>query len=159
MPKRTFQWCTFHQLSLEQLYEILRARQEVFTVEQDCPYQDADGKDQLSWHLACWDSTAETPSLLAYLRVVFPGTKYPEPSIGRVLTCGSARGTGLGKELMRRAIEHTLRALPQAAIRISAQLYLKTFYEELGFGQVSEPYEEDGIPHIEMLRPASPTKP
>ena len=153
MPNPTFQWCTFHELTLDQLYEILRARQEVFTVEQDCAYQDADGKDHLSWHLTCWDSNAESPSLLGYLRVVYPGIKYPEPSIGRVLTREAARGTGLGRELMQHAIRHTHRELPQAAIRISAQLYLQRFYQALGFEQVSTPYDEDGIPHIEMLRP------
>ena len=155
MSKPVFQWCTFNQLSLAQLYEILRARQQVFTVEQDCAYQDADGKDPHSWHLACWESNAESPALLAYLRVVFPGKKYTEPSIGRVLTCDHVRGTGLGKTLMQRAIQHTHQELPHAAIRISAQLYLKKFYEELGFAQVSEPYDEDGIPHIEMLLPSA----
>lgn len=148
-----FRWSLFDQLTNNELYEILRARQEVFAVEQDCVYQDADGKDQHAWHLACWDSTLASPVLLAYLRVVFPGKKYAEPSIGRVLTVEAARGTGLGRELMRYAIRHTLREFPQAPIRISAQLYLKKFYEEFGFEQIAEPYEEDGIPHIEMLRP------
>lgn len=147
-----WQWCTFDKLTAEQLYEILRIRQEVFAVEQDCVYQDADGKDQHAWHLACWQADSDQPCLQAYLRVVFPGKKYPEPSIGRVLTCESARGSGLGRELMRRAIEMMQRELPQAPIRISAQLYLKKFYEEFGFEQTSEPYDEDGIPHIEMLR-------
>ncbi|WP_226660755.1 GNAT family N-acetyltransferase [Microbulbifer aggregans] len=146
-----FRWSTFNQLSPTELYEILRVRQEVFVVEQDCAYQDVDGKDQRAWHLACWDDTAESPTLLAYLRVVHPGEKYPEPSIGRVLTSKAARGTGLGKELMRTAIERTRREYPQAPIRISAQLYLNKFYTDLGFEPVSEPYDEDGIPHIEMV--------
>lgn len=147
----TFRWSTFNQLSPTDLYEILSVRQQVFVVEQDCAYQDVDGKDQCAWHLTCWDESAESSVLLAYLRVVHPGEKYPEPSIGRVLTTEAARGTGLGKELMRRAIEQTRREYPQAPIRISAQLYLKKFYADLGFEPVSEPYDEDGIPHIEMV--------
>ncbi|GAB2883310.1 GNAT family N-acetyltransferase [Microbulbifer echini] len=150
-----WQWCSFHQLSIDQLYEILRMRQEVFTVEQDCPYQDADGKDQSAWHLICWDKDNEPPRLMAYLRVVFPGKKYPEPSIGRVLTTEPSRGTGLGKELIRRAVEQTQATYPGMSIRISAQEHLDRFYGAFGFERVSAPYDEDGIPHIEMLRPAS----
>ncbi|WP_444930514.1 GNAT family N-acetyltransferase [Microbulbifer sp. SSSA002] len=149
-----WQWCSFNELTLNQLYEVLRVRQEVFTVEQDCPYQDADGKDQQSWHLICWEGNAQAPQVMAYLRVVFPGLKYREPSIGRVLTAEASRGTGLGKELIRRAIEHTCKEYPSAGIRISAQQHLEKFYGEFGFEQVSAPYQEDGIPHIEMLRPA-----
>ncbi|MCA0900894.1 GNAT family N-acetyltransferase [Microbulbifer agarilyticus] len=152
IPSHHFRWLSFDQLSPDELYEILRARQEVFAVEQESIYQDADGKDQHAKHLVCWKTESTTPTLLAYLRVVAPGKKYAEPSIGRVLTRESARGTGIGKELMRLGVEHTLREHPQANIRISAQLYLKRFYEELGFAQVSDVYDEDGIPHIEMLR-------
>ncbi|WP_308366957.1 MULTISPECIES: GNAT family N-acetyltransferase [unclassified Microbulbifer] len=147
-----WQWRSFEQLSLQQLYQILRARQEVFTVEQDCAYQDADCLDQYSWHLMGWCSAPQGQELAAYLRVVFPEKKYPEPSIGRVLTRASHRGTGLGRELMRRAIECTGREYPDRPIRISAQQHLQRFYSEFGFEKVSEPYEEDGIPHIEMLR-------
>ncbi|MEW5248796.1 GNAT family N-acetyltransferase [Microbulbifer sp. 2201CG32-9] len=148
-----WQWSTFDSLSTTQLYEILRVRQEVFTVEQLCPYQDADGKDQYSWHLGCWDDRQEPPYLMAYLRVVFPGHKYREPSLGRVLTTAPSRGTGLGKELIRRAVNHTLSEYPNTAIRISAQEHLADFYREFGFQRASAPYDEDGIPHIEMLRP------
>ncbi|WP_078085766.1 GNAT family N-acetyltransferase [Microbulbifer mangrovi] len=153
-PKHHYRWSSFDQLTSTELYEILRARQEVFVVEQECAYQDTDGKDQHAWHFACWDTDSEAPALLAYLRVVSPGKKYAEPSIGRVLTRSSVRGTGIGRELMRLGIEHTLQEYPKARIRISAQLYLKRFYEALGFEQCSETYDEDGIPHIEMLRPA-----
>ena len=159
MPKPTLQheyrWLSFDQLTTNEIYEILRARQEVFVVEQECAYQDVDGKDQHARHLACWDSRSSAPALLAYLRVIVPGKKYAEPSIGRVLTCKSVRGTGIGRELMQRGIAHTLREFPGAAIRISAQLYLKRFYKEFGFETCSETYDEDGIPHIEMLRAAS----
>ncbi|WP_444916663.1 GNAT family N-acetyltransferase [Microbulbifer sp. JMSA003] len=149
-----WQWCSFKELTLSQLYEVLRVRQEVFTVEQDCPYQDADGKDQHSWHLICWEGDENNPQVMAYLRVVCPGLKYREPSIGRVLTAEASRGTGLGKELIRRAVMHTCEEYPNTGIRISAQQHLDRFYGEFGFEQVSEPYQEDGIPHIEMLRPA-----
>ncbi|MFD1216434.1 GNAT family N-acetyltransferase [Microbulbifer celer] len=159
MPNTTvhtkFCWSTFDQLTSTELYEILRTRQEVFIVEQNCAYQDADEIDQRAWHLTCWDSNAEAPTLLAYLRVVMPGEKYSEPSIGRVLTRNSVRGTGVGRELLRLGIQHTQREYPQAAIRISAQLYLKRFYEEFGFEQTSGTYDEDGIPHIEMVHHAS----
>ncbi|QHQ40826.1 GNAT family N-acetyltransferase [Microbulbifer hydrolyticus] len=150
--KYNCRWSSFDQLTTYELYEILRARQEVFAVEQECVYQDLDGKDLYAWHFTCWDSQQESPTLLAYLRLVPPGKKYAEPSIGRVLTRKSVRGTGIGKELMRLGIEHTLRQFPAAPIRISAQLYLKRFYEEFGFVQSTEEYDEDGIPHIEMLR-------
>ncbi|MGL6160335.1 GNAT family N-acetyltransferase [Microbulbifer sp.] len=152
-----WQWRSFEQLSLQQLYQVLRARQEVFTVEQDCAYQDADNLDRYSWHLAGWHGNPEKHELVAYLRVVFPGRKYAEPAIGRVLTLASHRGTGLGRELMRQAIDCTAREYPDTPIRISAQQHLEYFYREFGFERVSDPYDEDGIPHIEMLHvPRSP---
>lgn len=151
-----WQWARFSDLSPSQLYEILRVRQEVFTVEQDCAYQDADGKDRSAWHLAGWSDDSESPALLAYLRVVYPGKKYAEPSIGRVLTAASTRGSGLGRELMRRAMESIGREYPDTPIRISAQQHLERFYGEFGFERVSDPYDEDGIPHIEMLRSPVP---
>ncbi|WP_346836816.1 GNAT family N-acetyltransferase [Microbulbifer sp. SAOS-129_SWC] len=149
-----WQWAEFSELSAQQLYAILRERQEVFTVEQDCAYQDADDKDPCAWHLIGW-SDADSEQVLAYLRVVFPGKKYAEPSIGRVLTSAATRGTGIGRELMRRALREIARAYPHTAVRISAQQYLESFYREFGFERVSAPYDEDGIPHIEMLLPGS----
>ncbi|WP_066964971.1 GNAT family N-acetyltransferase [Microbulbifer sp. Q7] len=150
-PEHYYRWSSFDELTTRELYDILRARQEVFAVEQACVYQDADGKDQNAWHLTGWSGASDNPTLVAYLRVVAPGAKYAEHSIGRVLTCQSVRGTGIGRELMRLGIEHTQREFPGAPIRISAQLYLKRFYSALGFTQTSEIYDEDGIPHIEML--------
>ncbi|GAB2518814.1 GNAT family N-acetyltransferase [Microbulbifer agarilyticus] len=114
-----------------------------------------DGKNPYAKHLVCWDTESTTPTLLAYFCVVAPGKKYAEPSIGRVLTRESARGTGFGKTLMRLGVEHTLQEYPQADIRISAQFYLQRFFEEFGFPEVSDIYDEDGIPHIEMLRRAN----
>jgi len=148
-------WSSFEELSRDDLYEVLKVRQAVFVVEQNCVYQDADDLDSVSWHLMGWHEGTSRRELVAYLRVVFPGKKYPEPSIGRVLTTASMRGTGAGKELTREAITHIALEYPQMSIRISAQRYLEKFYSEFGFEAVSDPYEEDGIPHIEMLRKAT----
>jgi ElaA protein len=147
-----WQWLLFNELSRDQLYEILKVRQAVFTVEQDCAYQDADGLDQVSWHLLGWRKDPDEKKLVAYLRVVVPGSKYPEPSIGRILVARSVRRTGIGKTLMREAITRTLTEYPGSSIRISAQQHLENFYLAFGFTTVSEPYDEDGIPHVEMLR-------
>lgn len=147
-----WQWSSFDELSQHELYEILKVRQAVFTVEQNCAYQDADGLDKVSWHLMGWREDSPENELVAYLRVVLPGEQYAEPSIGRVLTAPSARGSGLGKALTREAIVRISRAYRDTPIRISAQQYLEKFYSEFGFETVSEPYDEDGIPHIEMLR-------
>jgi ElaA protein len=141
----------YEALSLDALYAILAARSAVFVVEQDCPYQDLDGLDAPGLHVGAWRGD----ELLAYARVLPPGYRFEEPSIGRVLTVQAARGTGLGRELMRRSIDAALRAFPDRGLRISAQQYLERFYSDLGFRTVSEPYPEDGIPHIEMFREAS----
>ena len=147
-----WQWLSFEELSRDDLYKVLKVRQAVFVVEQNCVYQDADDLDPVSWHLMGWRKTTTGRELVAYLRVVFPGKKYPEPSIGRVLTTASVRGTGAGKALTREAITRIALEYPQMSIRISAQRYLEKFYSEFGFETVSDPYVEDGIPHIEMLR-------
>lgn len=148
----SWRWCRFDQLDLHTLDAIYRARQQVFVIEQACAYLDADGFDAHSFHLAAWSSDRTVP--LAYARVVHPGQKYAEPSMGRVLTTSAARGTGLGRELVRRAIAHCGDAFPGHGIRISAQSRLARFYAEFGFAAVGTPYLEDGILHTEMLRPA-----
>lgn len=135
----------FDELSARELYAILALRARVFVVEQNCAYLDPDGADLVSRHV--WTAD-EAGAVLAYLRVVPAGTKFPEVSIGRVITAPEARGTGLGKELMRRGIA----AAGAGPIRIGAQAHLEKFYGELGFVRASEPYDEDGIPHIEMVR-------
>jgi ElaA protein len=135
----------FDELTVAELYAITALREGVFVVEQNCPYLDADGVDPASRHL--W-AAADDGALHAYCRIVPAGVKFAEVSIGRVITAPAARGTGLGKELMRRAIE----ACGPVAIRLGAQAHLERFYGELGFVRASEPYDEDGIPHIEMLR-------
>lgn len=149
-----WQWCRFESLTTTQLYEIVSAREAVFVVEQQCPYLDADGLDRRSWHLTGW----KAGQVAAYSRVVEPGIKYIEPSLGRVLTVGEWRGNGLGKELLRQAIRKTEELYPGQGIRISAQQYLEAFYAGFGFERVSEPYDEDGIPHIEMLRSHQPSE-
>lgn len=141
-------WKSFDNLSAKEVYNILAIRQEVFVVEQDCPYQDADYLDDRSMHLF---ATNEENQILAYLRVVEPGVKYQEPAIGRVLTSDKVRGQGFGKLLTEKAMEHTAQTYPGQGVRISAQQYLTAFYNSFGFEVVSAPYDEDGIPHIEML--------
>ncbi len=139
--------CTpFQQLAPEELYHILQLRSEVFVLEQQCIYQDMDNKDQPSLHLCGW--TGE--SLAAYARILPPGISYDHPSIGRVITHPAFRRYGFGRELMQRAIQLTHSSFGDPVILIGAQQYLTEFYASLGFEQVSEPYMEDGIPHITM---------
>lgn len=135
----------FDELTVHELYAILSLRDRVFVLEQACPYLEADGHDQVARHI--W---AEAPggAIHAYLRILPPGEKFAEASIGRVIVAAEARGTGLGKELMQRG----LAAVGAAPIRIWAQAYLQRFYTELGFVGIGEPFDDDGIPHIEMLR-------
>ena len=150
-PSITWRCCAFDALTLRELQYIYMARQQVFAVEQACAYLDADGYDEQSLHLGAWSPEQRMP--LAYARIVHPGLKYAEPSIGRVITTAAARGTGLGRELLRRAIVHAREAFPGHGIRISAQSHLEHFYGGFGFGIVGERYMEDGIPHTEMLLP------
>jgi ElaA protein len=137
----------FDELSPHELYAILQLRNEVFVVEQNCVFQDADNKDQSSYHLMGWINE----KLVAYTRLVPPGVAYDKASIGRVVTSPSIRRTGLGKELMNTSIEKTKQLFGNTPILIGAQLYLKKFYESLGFHQSSSIYLEDGIEHIEMI--------
>ncbi len=144
------------------MHDIFQARVEVFVVEQNCVFQDIDGVDPECWHvlgteLSGDEKTGLSPvsRLVAYCRLCPPGTKFAEPSIGRVITTGAARRSGLGRDLMRQALAHAERLWPGRDLRIGAQRYLERFYAEFGFVAASEPYDEDGIPHVEMLRPAS----
>jgi ElaA protein len=138
----------FDELSVYELYSILRLRSEVFVVEQNCVFQDMDNKDQSSWHLMGWEKNV----LVAYTRLVPPGISYEMASIGRVITLQSTRGSGIGKQLMEKSIEQAERLFGKAPIKIGAQLYLREFYQSLGFMQSSDVYDEDGIDHIEMIR-------
>ena len=143
----------FEQLSVTQLYALLRLRSEVFVMEQDCPYQDLDNNDQAALHLM---GTLDG-ELVSYARLLPPGVKYPQASIGRVITSQKVRGSGVGMLLMLQAIANCRETYADGGITISAQHHLEKFYASLGFEQVSKPYMEDNIPHIEMLLRASAT--
>ena len=138
----------FEELTPYQLYEILQLRNEVFVVEQNCVFQDADGKDQNSWHLMGFDNN----KLIAYTRLVPQGEIYEYCSIGRVVTSPTARSNGIGKELMDRSIKAIYDLFGYRPIKIGAQVYLKKFYESFGFQQSSDVYLEDGIEHIHMVK-------
>jgi ElaA protein len=138
----------FEELSVAELYTILRLRAEVFVVEQNCAYLDTDNKDQYCHHLMGW----KDDELIAYTRLVPPGVSYEYPSIGRVVTSPTARRGGFGRMLMEKSIEETISLYGETPIRIGAQLYLKDFYSSFGFITSSEIYLEDGIEHIEMTR-------
>jgi len=137
----------FSRLSADELYAILQLRSAVFVVEQNCVFQDADNKDQPSFHLMGWQDAA----LVAYTRLVPPGIAYNEASIGRVVTAITARGSGIGRMLMQRSIDECRKLFGEGVIRIGAQLYLKEFYASLGFIPTGGIYPEDGIDHIQML--------
>ncbi len=144
----TWQCKFFTELTTKELYGLMQLRSEVFVVEQDCVYLDADGKDENAWHLFA----LQNDKIVACVRILSPGVSYDAPSIGRVCTHMSVRNQKIGKELMQRSIEQTEELFPGQPIRIGAQLYLLKFYTELGFVQDSEVYLEDGIEHIEMVR-------
>src|SRR5690242_7276666 len=137
MGTLTWKWLHFRDLTREELYAVMAARQSVFVVEQDCPYLDADGLDPECWHLLGLSSENR---ILAYLRVIPPGLRYEEPSLGRVITTAAGRGQGFGRALMVEGIVRLRTLYPNAPIRISAQQYLETFYASLSFRSVSEPY-------------------
>jgi ElaA protein len=139
----------FDALTPIELYSILQLRNEVFVVEQNCVFQDADNKDQGSYHLMA----VENEILIAYARIVPAGIAYDiYPSIGRVVTSPKVRNTGVGQMLMQHSIDESQKLFGKVSIKLGAQLYLKKFYESFGFSQTSEVYLEDGIPHIEMIR-------
>jgi ElaA protein len=138
----------FDNLTPHELYSIMQLRNEVFVLEQNCIYQDADGKDLKAWHCMGWN---EYGQLMAYTRLLPAGVSYTEPSIGRVVTHADVRSLGAGKELMKRSIQSCYELFGEQSIKIGAQLYLKAFYESFGFEQTGEVYLEDGIEHIEML--------
>lgn len=143
-----WEWRSFAELSNLELYAILAARQAVFVVEQNCPYLDLDGKDLKAEHLIAWSGD----QVAAYLRLLGPGVSFQEPSLGRIITTKIGRGSGLGRELVARGLQRMHELYPTLPTRIGAQAHLHKFYGSLGFVQASEPYDEDGIPHIEMLR-------
>lgn len=139
----------FGELSTHELYHIMRLRLEVFSVEQNCAYQDADGKDMEAFHLLSRDGYG---NLLGYARILPAGVSFKEVSIGRVITSQLVRGKGLGKEVMEKSLEFIREKFGPVPVRIGAQCYLQKFYEGFGFAVDGKEYLEDNIPHIEMLR-------
>jgi ElaA protein len=139
---------TYQELSRDELYALLQLRAEVFVVEQDCVYQDLDGKDQKALHVLGFKGDA----LVAYTRVFSPGVYFEEASIGRVVVQEKERSHKYGYDLMKRSIQAVDEQFNTTTIKISAQTYLKKFYNNLGFEEVGEGYLEDGIPHIGMVK-------
>lgn len=147
-----WQWSRFAELSGAEVYEVMARRQDVFILEQACLYPDADGLDQQAHHLLGWQTQDGQRRLAAYLRLLAPGAKYAEMSLGRVLTTQAARGGGSGRLLIAQGIAHAERQYPGHRIKIGAQAQLEAFYGSFGFVTISDPYDEDGIMHIDMLR-------
>ena len=143
----SWEWKSFVDLNSDELYEILKFRQEIFVVEQKSWYLDADGLDQVSLHLL----VRNKGNLIGYLRLTSPEKKYIETSIGRVSIHIKHRGEGLGDQLLIMGIEKGKEVYGSGAFRISAQEHLISYYEKHGFKAQGSPYDEDGIPHIEML--------
>ena len=136
----------FKELTVDELYKILALRSEVFVVEQKCVYNDIDGKDLKSTHM--W--IQENGKIVAYIRIVDRGVSYDEASIGRVLVPIDERGRGLAKKIIREGIKYLTEISSEKKITIGAQHYLKNFYQDLGFVEISDIYDEDGIPHLDM---------
>ena len=144
----TFKFKTFNELDLNELYDLLQLRSEVFVVEQDCVYQDIDGKDQKAYHILGYKNN----TLVAYTRLFKPGDYFTEASIGRVVVSKRERKHKYGYDIMNASIEFIRDHLNVKLIKLSAQTYLKRFYNNLGFNETGSEYLEDGIPHIAMLR-------
>lgn len=141
-----YQLFAFDQLTTQQLYDLLALRAEVFVVEQTSPYMDFDFLDQQALHLCLFDGD----KLAGYARILKPGLKFKEASVGRVVLSGAYRGKGLGRELMQRGMDEAMNTY-RAPLRIEAQQHLQPFYESLGFARVSDPYDWGGIPHVKMV--------
>jgi ElaA protein len=142
-------WLSFAQLSTAELYSLLRLRCEVFVVEQHCAYPDIDGRDPGADHLLAWDSQDR---LCGYLRVFGPSEEDAVARIGRIVTLPAVRKTGLGRWLVRQALDFVAARYGDVPIKISAQAHLERFYADFGFQRLSPDYLEDGIPHCDMLR-------
>lgn len=146
----THQLKSFQHLNVNELYDLLRLRSEVFVVEQNCVFLDQDNKDQQCYHLLLYADD----KLAAYSRLVPAGISYTEVSIGRVITSPDFRGSGLGKKIMQLAIQGCQDLFGLVDIRIGAQIYALPFYQSLGFIIAGEVYDEDGIEHVEMVKGA-----
>ncbi len=138
---------TFSELTLQELYSILQLRSEVFVVEQNCVYQDIDGKDEKALHVL----GIKNNNIIAYTRLFKPGDYFEYASIGRVVVAKNKRNFKYGYDIMKVSMEAIKTRFKAHTIKISAQAYLKTFYNNCGFKEIGEAYLEDGIPHIAML--------
>jgi ElaA protein len=145
-------WRAFADLPAADLYRALMLRQTVFVVEQSCPYLDADGLDEVAIHGLGRDQTG---GLVAVARILPPGRGFPVPSIGRIAVATEARQLGYGRLIVTDAIAETERRYSDLPIQINAQAYLERFYQSFGFVRSSDPFDEDGIPHIAMVRDAN----
>jgi ElaA protein len=142
---------TFNELTLKEFHDIIQLRLDIFVVEQDCPYLDLDGKDFKAYHFfGQLDDGSE--KIVAYTRIFAPGDYFKEASIGRVVVHADYRKDGIGFQLMEKSAEQISILFKVDVIKIGAQLYLKNFYESLGFKKIGEGYLEDGIPHIYMIK-------
>jgi len=139
---------TFDQLSAHELYDILQERTRVFVVEQECAYLEVDGKDQASYHLF----KVENEQIIAYIRLIPKGVSYKEASFGRVLVHEDYRKTGLGRELVQKGLAFLGDAMGENVVRIQAQSHLQRFYASFGFQAISDVYDDDGIPHVDMIK-------
>jgi ElaA protein len=147
-----WQWVRFTELRPDELYAAVQLRETVFVVEQECAYLDADGRDPSAWHLLGWFGTGKDKRLVAYARLFEPGVRYAEASIGRIVSAPAVRGSGIGRALVAEGLRRMKELAPGQPIRIAAQKRLEKFYQAYGFSRASEPYEEDGIIHVDMLR-------
>ena len=138
----------FNELSLEEFHDIIALRIKIFIIEQDCPYQELDGKDKIAFHLFYKN---ETSDIIATTRILPGGSAYEEVSIGRVVVDDSYRGTGLGHQLMADSMKFVKEKFGQVPVRLSAQKHLEKYYGNHGFHSTGKEYLEDGIPHVEML--------
>ena len=144
----TYTFKKFEELTPFELHDALALRQKVFIVEQNCPYLDADEKDAKAYHLLCYESK----KLIAYARITFPGVRFREVSVGRIVTHPDVRRKGYGRRVTEIALQKIKETYGDVPVRISGQSYLVPFYESFGFKVVGDEYEEDGIPHREMIR-------
>lgn len=142
---------TFQELELEELFDFLKLRVDVFVVEQKCVYPELDDHDRHleTRHLLGYD---EVGQMIAYARLLSPGRRFPEVNLGRFVVKAELRKKGIGHQLLQKALQESSRCWPKTSIRISAQDYLQVFYKQYGFIRISDVYLEDGIPHVEMVK-------
>jgi ElaA protein len=155
-----FERKTFSTMSATDIYAVLQLRQDIFVVEQKCPFREIDDIDQVSHHVLGWEQGVDGRKFLAaYCRIipVYVFHNFPDPAVGRLCTAASVRQKGYGRLIFNEGVKYLEELYPGSTIRIQAQQYLERFYQSCGFKTISEPYDEDGIQHIDMLRPAGTT--